>query len=248
MSQLDLALACNISARHLSFLETGRASPSRDMVLELAEGLVLPLGERNTLLQAAGFAALFPASPLTSDVLGPFREMLSEMMARHAPYPALLCDRHWNLLVANPVAALLLSSLTADSGESNLIRILTASGAAEAAIANYGEMLAEMHGRIRLEALEAAADPVLEDLMEALNAACARHGISPGSQARSPLLPLILRSPAGELRFLSAIAQFGTSEDVTVRDLRLELLFPANDATKAAIRAIAAEASGHPLP
>jgi transcriptional regulator with XRE-family HTH domain len=247
MSQLDLALACNISARHLSFLETGRASPSREMVLELAEGLVLPLGERNALLQAAGFAALFPASPLASDVLGPFREMLSEMMARHAPWPALLCDRHWNVLEANPAAVLLLSSLRAGSSEANLIRILTASEAAEAAIVNYAEMLAEMQGRIRLEALEAAADPVLDDMLESLCSACARHGISPGLHTRSPLLPLILRSPAGELRFLSAIAQFGTSEDVTVRDLRLELLFPADDATKAAIRSIAAEAPGQHL-
>jgi transcriptional regulator with XRE-family HTH domain len=90
MSQLDLALDCEVSARHLSFLETGRAKPSREMVLQIADGLILPLGSRNALLQAAGFAAVFPASPLDSEALGPFRAVLQEMMDRHAPWPAIL--------------------------------------------------------------------------------------------------------------------------------------------------------------
>ena len=85
MSQLDLALTCEVSARHLSFLESGRAQPSRDMVLQLAAGLVLPLGAQNALLQTAGFAPVFPASPLESAALDPFRAILAEMIARHAP-------------------------------------------------------------------------------------------------------------------------------------------------------------------
>jgi transcriptional regulator with XRE-family HTH domain len=238
LSQLDLALACDISARHLSFLETGRASPSREMVLQLSEGLLLPLGARNSLLQAAGFASVFPASPLVSEALGPFRRILTEMMERHAPYPALLCDRHWNVLDASPVAKVLLGALQDDPAETNLIRMLTSSRAAEVAIMNFAEMLAEMQGRIHLEALEAADDEVLTSLLSELEAATARHPLPPGHTLRSPLVPLTLRTAAGELSFLSTIAHFGTSEDVTVRDLRLELLFPADEATRAALRAM----------
>lgn len=243
LSQLDLALHCDISARHLSFLETGRASPSREMVLQLAEGLVLPLGARNGLLQAAGFAPVFPASPLSSEALEPFREILSEMMARHAPWPALLCDRHWNILEASPVAAALLGALRDRPEEANLIRMLTGE-AATGIIRNYDEMLGEMLGRIRLEALEAGDDAVLADLTARLQAAAARHPAAPGPAARNPLLPLILALPGGDLRFLSTVAHFGTSEDVTVRDLRLELLFPADAETRSAVTAMASALAG----
>jgi transcriptional regulator with XRE-family HTH domain len=154
MSQLELALSCDASARHVSFLETGRAQPSRTMVLRLAEALLLPLGTRNTLLQAAGFAPVFPASALDSAALAPFRAMLAGMMAGHAPNPALLVDRHPHPAAAAP---------------------------------------------------------------------------------RRPLVPLILTLAGHRLSFLSAIAHFGTSHDVTVRDLRLELLFPADEITADAL-------------
>jgi transcriptional regulator with XRE-family HTH domain len=239
MSQLDLALTCEISARHLSFLETARAKPSREMVLQLAEGLVLPLGSQNALLQAAGFAAVFPASPLESEALGPFRAVLQEMMDRHAPYPAILCDRHWRMRDANATAAALLGPLQAETGETNLIRMLTDNAAAAAMIANLPEVIHEMRGRIALEALEAGNDPVLRDLLAALEAASLRHPL-PGGAPRRPLVPLIVNTPAGQLSFLSTIAHFGTSEDVTVRDLRLELLFPADEATRTALKAMAA--------
>ena len=238
MSQLDLALTCEISARHLSFLETGRAKPSREMVLQLADGLVLPLGSQNALLQAAGFAAVFPASPLDSAALGPFRAVLQEMMDRHTPWPAILCDRHWRVRDTNTAAAALLSPLQGETGESSLIRLLTDNPAAAAMIANLPEVIHEMRGRIALEALEAGSDPVLRELLEALDAAGLRHPV-PAGAPRRPLVPLIVNAPGGQLSFLSTIAHFGTSEDVTVRDLRLELLFPADDATRTAMKAMA---------
>lgn len=237
MSQLDLALECGVSARHLSFLESGRAQPSRDMVLHLAEGLTLTRGAANALMHAAGFAPVYPASPLDSAALGPLRAVLEEMMARHAPNPVLLCDRHWTILDANASARALLSALHDGAGAMNIIRMLTGSPMASAAIANYAEVLHEMAERIELEALEAAGDPVLDDLAEALRAACARHPAPP--RPRRPLVPVTLNSPAGPLSFLSAVTHFGTSEDVTVRDLRLEFLFPADDATRAAMAALA---------
>lgn len=239
LSQLDLALTCEVSARHLSFLESGRARPSRDMVLQLAEGLMLPLASRNALLQAAGFAPLFPASPLESAALEPFRAILDEMIARHAPNPALLCDRHWTVLDASPTARALLQPLHAGRGPMNVVRLLTDSPLAPAAIANYPEVLAEMAARIQLEALEAGDDPVLHDLQRALQAATLRHPHRASPLQRRPLAPVVLNAPDAPLSFLSTIAHFGTSEDVTIRDLRLELLFPADDHTRRAMVALA---------
>jgi len=237
LSQLDLALAADSSPRHLSFLETNRAKPSRDMVLALADAMVLPRAACNTLLNAAGFAALFPVTPLAAAALGPLRAILDEMMQRHAPNPALLCDRHWTVLDATPSARALLAGLAGDSGEINVVRMLVESPLAPQGIANYPEVLQEMAGRIRLEALEAGADPVFTEHLRALEQAMRRHPPA-GATQRRPLAPIILRSPGGDLSFLSTIAHFGTSEDVTVRDLRLELLFPADDATRAAMAAL----------
>ncbi len=236
LSQLDLALAADASPRHLSFLETSRARPSRDMVLALADAMVLPRTARNDMLAAAGFAPLYPVTPLDAEALGPLREVLSEMMRRHAPYPAMLCDRRWNLHDATASAQALLAPLRGESGEANMVRMLTEGPAAAELIVNYGEVLQEMADRIRLEALEAGQDAELAGYVRALEAALRRHPPPGGAHARRPLVPLMLRLPGGgELRFLSAIAHFGTSEDVTVRDLRLELLFPADAATRAAM-------------
>jgi transcriptional regulator with XRE-family HTH domain len=111
MSQLDLALTCGASPRHVSFLETNRSRPSRDMVETLADAMVLPRAARNALLLAAGFAPLYPATPLAAEALAPFRSVLAEMMARHAPYPALVVDRWWTVLDANQSARMLLGAL-----------------------------------------------------------------------------------------------------------------------------------------
>jgi transcriptional regulator with XRE-family HTH domain len=233
MSQLDLALGCDVSARHLSFLESGRAQPSREMVLQLSEGLLLPRDARNTLLKAAGFAPVFPVSPLESEALRPFRAVLADLTERHAPYPAMLCDRHWTIRDANASARALLSAFNGPAGEMNVVRMLTQSANAPDIIANYAEVLAEFSGRIGLEALEAAGDDVLQDLAQIIAQTCARHPHS--ATPRRPLAPIVINHALGQLQFLSAVAHFGTSEDVTVRDLRLELLFPADDATRAAL-------------
>jgi transcriptional regulator with XRE-family HTH domain len=244
MSQLELALTCQVSARHLSFLESGRARPSREMVLLLAQGLLLPLGSRNALLQAAGFASVFPASPLDSEALGPFRAILDEMMTRHSPNPALLFDRHWTALDANATGQALLAGLRGETGETNLIRMLTRNPASVAVVENLPEVIGELSGRLQLEALEAGDDEVLRGLLAELDEAAARypHRAPPGP--RSPLTPVILKAADGPLTFLTTIAQFGASQDVTVRDLRLELLFPADEQTRAAMAALAQTLSG----
>ena len=241
MSQMTLALECEVSPRHVSFLESGRAQPSRDMALRLAAGLLLPLGSRNLLLQAAGFAPHFPVSPLDSAALTPLRAVLAEMMTRHTPWPALLCDRHWTVLDANAPARLLLAALGGGAAPLNVVRMMTDMPHAGETIVNLGDMLAEMQARIELEALEAGDDPVLAAHLQALAAARQRHPKPATGQPRRPLVPLVVRAYGRTLSFLSAIAQFGTCEDVTVRDLRLELLFPADDATREALAAAAAE-------
>jgi transcriptional regulator with XRE-family HTH domain len=233
VSQLVLSLDAGVSARHLSFLESGRAMPSREMVMNLAEALALPLSARNHLLNAAGFASAYPASPLSSEAIAPFRAILSQMMENHAPFPALLCDRHWNVLEASPSAAAMLSPfLVGWDGPPNVFRLTACHPKAPEFIANLPEVLHESLERLALEQSLAGDDPVLADLIAVTRTAAARHPYR--ARTRSPVLPVSYRGPGGMLSFLSVIAQCGTSEDVTVRDLRLELLFPADDATRAA--------------
>jgi transcriptional regulator with XRE-family HTH domain len=233
VSQLMLSLDADVSARHLSFLESGRASPSREMVLTLAEALTLPLSARNHLLNAAGFASAYPASPLASEAIAPFRAIMAQMMANHAPFPALLCDRHWNVLEASPSAAAMLSPfLEGWHGPPNVFRLTACHPRAAEFITNLPQVLHESLERLALEQSIAGDDPVLAELIAVTRAAAERHPWR--ARSRSPVLPISYRGPAGPLSFLSIVAQCGTSEDVTVRDLRLELLFPADDATRAA--------------
>jgi len=240
MSQLELSLSSGVSARHVSFLETGRARPSREMVLQLADALTIPRGARNAFLIRAGFAPLYPQTPLDSEALAPFRAAMFEMMRRHAPDPAILCDRHWTMLDANAPARALLGPLQGADGETNLVRMLAASEMAPLLIRNIGEVILEMLGRVRLEVAEAGDDPTLASLRVCLEEALARHPAPKATSPRRPLVPIVIAAGDKELKFLSSIAQFGTSEDVTVRDLRVELLFSADDVTRDAMAALAA--------
>ena len=208
------------------------------MVMHLGAGLLLPRPARNALLRAAGFTPVFPTSPLQSDALLPFRQILNDMIERHAPNPALLVDRHWNVQETNATARTLLSALAGGGEETNLIRMLTAGDHIADVIANLPEVLREMTSRLELEALEAGDDAVLADLLKSLERASTRYPLAE-TRGRGPIVPLVLNAPDGQLRFLSAIAHFGASEDITVRDLRLELLFPADDHTRAAMEAAA---------
>lgn len=208
------------------------------MVLRLCSGLLLPLGAQNALLLSAGFAPAFPVSPLHSDALGPFRLVLDEMIARHEPNPALLVDRHWNVHEANATARFLLSQIRSDREEFNLARLLVDNERARSVIVNFPEVLHEITARLQLEALEAGGDPTLAQLVTMLERACASHPLA-GARVRRPVLPLEIDAAGARWRFLSVIAHFGTSEDATIRDLRLELLFPADAETRAAVKALA---------
>jgi transcriptional regulator with XRE-family HTH domain len=241
LSQLDLALAAGVSARHVAFLETGRARPSREMVIALAAAMDVPLRCRNELMQSAGFAPVYQARPLSDDALAPIRSALDLMLMRHDPYPGILLDRHWNVLQANTAAAALFAQLLGDSEEPNLVRRLLANPLAPRLITNWSEVMRDLLSRLRLEAAQAGGDAELEALaaLVAANQSPVRpHAIR--DAAANPFMGIKFVSGEHEIALFSAMVEFGTSEDITVRDLRLELFFPADRASAEALQTFGA--------
>ena len=171
LSQLDLACEAEISTRHLSFIETGRSSPSRDMVLRLAEQLEVPLRSRNTLLTAAGFAPMFPERPLADPALQPARTAIDHLLAAHEPFPALAVDRHWTLVASNDASRRLMGavdpSLLAPSA--NVLRISLHPLGLASRIVNFGEWRAHVLSRLRRQ-VDVSADPILRALADELAA------------------------------------------------------------------------------
>jgi transcriptional regulator with XRE-family HTH domain len=234
MSQLDLALAAEVSARHVSFLETGRARPGREMVIQLAEALAIPLRERNGLLTSAGYAANYRQTPLDAEQLRPVRQALELMMERHMPYPALVCDHHWTIVRMND-AARTIFSLAERPGETNIVKIMASNPALAAIVENWPEVAREFHHRLKLEIVMRGGDPVLRDL-SALIEADPAFAAAPVSETPpdTPFLPVRFKIGGKRLSFFSTLAQFGTARDITISDLRVELFFPADAATTAA--------------
>jgi transcriptional regulator with XRE-family HTH domain len=231
MSQLELALEAEVSARHISFLETGRSRPSRPMILRLSEVLEAPLATRNDLLEAAGFAAAYSAAPLDDNALAPVRDALSRLMTNHSPYPALLFTRHWDLVDANDSGRVMFNGL---DGGVNAIELLLTDAALRARVVNLGATLRAMAARLRAESRHVGGDARLDGLAVRLaEDPTAANGGDDVTGPRHPFTPIRLRSDAGELAFLTATAELGTAESITLRDLHLELFFPADGATRA---------------
>ena len=238
LSQLDLALAAGVSARHVAFLETGRARPSREMVVALSAAMDVPLRNRNTLLTSAGFAPAYAERKLTDSVLAPVRAALDFMLTRHDPYPGILLDRHWNLVQANRAATLMFAPFLASRATANLVELLAANPLTEKLIVDWPAVARDFLARLRLEAAHAGDDPELERLIALLAAEPALAGPVPvRDQSANPFIGSRLRVGDTEIALFSTIAEFGTVEDITVRDLRLELFFPADPASDAVLRA-----------
>jgi transcriptional regulator with XRE-family HTH domain len=232
VSQLDLAIAADVSARHVSFLETGRSRPSRDMVLRLAERLEVPLRERDPLLVAAGFAPAHPVRPLDDPALAPIRAAVDTVLAGYGPYPALAVDRHWRLVAANP-AVELVTAPAADFLKEPPVNVLRLSLHPEGLapyIANLAEWRGHLLGRL---AREAAADPELAGLRDELRG-------YPGGLAPPPeqavAVPLRIRLGDRTLAFISTVTTFGTALDVTAAELSIEAFLPADAATASALQ------------
>lgn len=243
LSQLDLATLAGLSARHLSFIETGRSVPSREMVLRLAGRLDVPLRERNAWLVAAGYAPMYRQRPLDHPDLAEARRAVETILARHEPYPALAIDRRWNVVAANRMVPHLLAG--ADAAllvpPVNVLRITLHPGGLAPAIVNLGQWRAHLFERLAQQ-IHATADSDLVALRDELLSYPAPEGaqdvLLPGEQV-GVVMPLRFRTPEGELSLISTTTVFGTPADVTLQELALETFFPADAQTGAALRQLA---------
>lgn len=243
MSQLGLALEAETSARHLSFLETGRARPSREMALRLAESLDLPLRERNAMLVAAGFAPIYGNRPLDDADLSQARRALDFILERHDPFPALVADRGWNLVMANRGAVAMMGRLGLPKGPGplNIIKLLVDPDGVRPALVNWAETVGHMLSRVAAEARARGDDPVLSRLLAEARAfpdVPAREQVDAVPQP--PLLELIYEIEGQRTRWFSTVTSFGTACDATLQDLKIEAFHPADAATEAVARAWAA--------
>jgi transcriptional regulator with XRE-family HTH domain len=244
LSQLALACDADISQRHLSFVESGRALPSRDMILHLADQLEIPLRDRNALLIAAGFAPVYTERPLDNPALRDAREAVDLILSGHEPYPALAVDRHWTLVAANRAVAPLLAGAAPALLQPpiNVLRLSLHPAGLAPRIVNLAEW--RMHVLVRLRRqVDVSADPVLADLLSEV-----RDYPSPGAEARKAsdaartedyagvAVPLRLASESGVLSFVSTTTVFGTPVDITLSELAIESLFPADGATAGVMR------------
>lgn len=248
-SQLALAEHAEVSQRHLSFLESGRAQPSREMVLQLAQALELPLREQNRLLLAAGFAGVYPQRPLAAADMQPVREALQHLLNHHAPYPAVVVDRAWNVVMANAVMARIIS-LVADpatlwarccpDGVPNLLKLTFHPEGLRPYVENFEELGPFLLAHTAREALEhPQVNPVLETVLR-------YPGIPPRwrsieiPQQPLPVIPARFRIGAQRLSLFTMLCTFGTPRDITADELRVELSFPADAESEALLRGLAA--------
>lgn len=258
MSQLDLACEAEISTRHLSFLETGRSQPSREMLLRLAERLEIPLRERNALLMAGGFAPLFPERALDDPALQAARAAIDQILTGHEPFPALAIDRHWNLVSGNRIIPLLLDGVAPAllTPPINVMRLSLHPQGLASRIANFPAWRRHMLDRLRQQ-IALSADPVLMDLMKELLAypppetktetepatghpaklTSAVHELVSSPYA-AIAVPFQLVTPTGMLSFFSTTTIFGTPVDITLSELAMECFFPANPETATALQVL----------
>jgi transcriptional regulator with XRE-family HTH domain len=239
LSQLDVASEAAVSARHLSFVETGRSHPSRELVLHLADHLDVPLRERNALLLAAGYAPSYPQTPLDAEAMTPVRDALALLLAGHEPFPAVVVDRHWDLVGANDPAVGLMSAGVAEellAPPTNTMRLTLHPDGLAPRIVNFAQYSAHLVDRLRRESY-AYGDMRLAALIDDV---CAYPGVagsaSPAATAAELFVPLVLRTGEGVLTFFSTLTTFGTARDITVEELAIESFFPADASTADALR------------
>jgi transcriptional regulator with XRE-family HTH domain len=254
LSQLDLAGMAGTSQRHVSFLESGRARPSREMVLRLAAALDVPLRQQNALLLAAGFAPAWRESDLAAPELTTVNQALDHMLAQQEPFPAVVVDRRWNLLRANAGAGRLTAFLTgpspvpATTGPVNLAEWLISPDGLRPLLVNWPDVAIYF---LRGVQADAGADGS-EGTSELLQRLLAYPGVPALShvpaleEPPSPVLAMHFRKGQTSLRLFTTIATLGTPQDVTVQELRIECFFPADEATSQAFKDWAAHAPREP--
>ncbi|WP_027342252.1 helix-turn-helix domain-containing protein [Hamadaea tsunoensis] len=233
ISQLDLAIAADVSARHVSLVETGRSQPSADMVVRLAEHLDVPLRERNRLLLAAGFAPRYAEQPLDADRLAVAWEAIGRLLRAHEPFPALVVDRAWNIVLANRALDAFLAGVAPDllRPPVNLVRLGFDERGLAGHIVNLSEVRSVLRTRMARQ-LARAPSPELVALYEEFLAS--GEATAPG--AAEVAVPMIFRFGGRELRLFSTTTSFGTPMDITLDEVSIESYYPMDDETAAYFR------------
>ncbi|WP_370870382.1 helix-turn-helix domain-containing protein [Hydrogenophaga sp.] len=244
-SQMDLAHVAEVSTRHLSCVETGRASPSREMVLRLVERLDVPLRERNAWLVAAGFAPMYRARPLDDPGMASARAAVQRILECHEPWPALAMDRHWNLVMHNRLVPLLMAGAAPEllQGPVNVLRLSLHPQGLAPRIANLRQWREHLFERLRQQ-IRATGDAVLVALLDELQDYPDASGAAPVALAGEHpgvLMPFQFHTGHGVLQLVSTTTVFGSPVDITLQELALETFFPADDRSAGLLRTIAAQ-------
>jgi transcriptional regulator with XRE-family HTH domain len=239
LSQEELALDADISTRHLSFVETGRANPSREMVLHLTAKLEVPLRERNTFLVAAGYAPMYPERRMDDPALAAAKKTVELILKSHEPFPALAIDRHWNLVAANRMVAPLLAGVDASLLQTpvNVLRLSLHPKGLASRILNLAQWRAHLFERLSRQ-IAATADAALIELLADLRGLPAPEGGQEDylqGEHMGIAVPLRFRGDSGVLSFISTTTVFGTPVDITLQELALETFFPLDEATLRAL-------------
>lgn len=246
ISQGGLSSLTGISQRHLSFLESGRSSPSRDMVLRLADAFDLPLREKNAMLNAAGFSSVYTERKLDDDAMTEARHALSVMLKHHEPYGAIVIDRNWNLLMMNDanlkVFSHFLDPLTVweDLGghQPNMLRVTLHEKGLRPYIQNFDEFVGYFMQQLEHEL---SSNPFNRQARELLDEIKTYPDLptasSPGAPLK-PFLPLRLKNRDIELAMFTMVSTFGTPQDITLQEIRIETFFPADEQTEAFIQSL----------
>ena len=252
LSQLDLALAADVSQRHLSWLETGRSQPSREMVVRLSEAMEIPLRERNVLLQSAGFAAAYGETDLDDPQMSPVLDALNKVLEHHEPLPAVVVDRLWNVRRQNQAANLLLSidgnpdDMLARTGcdeSMNLARLTLHPEGLRPYISNWSQVAPGFIRRLDRDAKATGDSQVQAYMDDIIRLAGDIHETHAMDSSLLPVLPLELEVHGLKLSLFSVISTFGTPQDVTTDELRIEAFYPGDDATASFFRSAASAAT-----
>lgn len=235
LSQLALALRADTSSRHLSYVETGRSQPSREMVLRLADALDVPLRERNALLVAAGFAPVYVETGLAAPEMTHLRGAIDLILRHQEPYPAFVLDRHWNIRMANQAASRCTRFLLdAEPNEQNMIRLVLHPDGLRPVLVNWEEiaedLIRHLHNQIAASPTDERAKALLAEVLAYPGVPARWRSRDVGAPA-TPLLTTFFRKGDVELRFFSTITTFGTPRDVTLEELHIECSFPADEGT-----------------
>lgn len=238
MSQLELALAAEVSQRHVSWLETGRSQPSREMVLKLSDAMNVPLRERNNILNSAGFANIYTEKDLNEPAMESVKNILSEMLEHHEPYPAYVIDRHWNIKMQNNATNIMFSiagdiettwHAVGDTGEKNMALLTVHPKGLRKYISNWDKVAGQFIRRLKKEALE-SADSELMMRYERLASLVDLPDEQP-TEGLLPMLPFQVDLGGLPLSLCSVISTFGTAQDITAHELRVETFYPMDEQT-----------------